>query len=138
MTEQATLSSIPDRFIFLAEDDLDDQELFIDAINQQQPIAIETSNNGRKAIVYLDSLPDTQLPSLIVLDYNLPEVDGAQILKQLSERSRYAPIPKVVWSTSNSPLYQDICLKLGAQAYFVKPSDVMGIETVAKEMLAFL
>lgn len=124
-------------FIFLAEDDIDDQELFVEAISlHNQSIQIRSVSNGRKAISVLESLPASSLPCLIVLDYNLPEADGAQILNFLSQQDRYHLIPKIVWSTSNSPVYREACLQLGAKAYFTKPTDVSGITALAKEMLS--
>ncbi|ANE52837.1 response regulator [Flavisolibacter tropicus] len=125
-------------FIFLAEDDIDDQELFTEAIStHNNTIQIQSVSNGKKAIEFLETLPVTVLPCLIVLDYNLPEADGAQILKFLSQKERYYNVPKVVWSTSNSNTYRDACLQLGARAYFTKPSDISGISSLAKEMLTF-
>lgn len=124
--------------IFLAEDDIDDQELLIEAmVHYAGNIKVETATNGRKAILFLENVPDHALPCLIILDYNLPELDGAQILKALSAHSRYYHIPKVVWSTSNSQLYRQLCLEGGANAYFVKPSNISGIKQLAKEMLSF-
>lgn len=126
-------------FIFLAEDDIDDQELLIEAmIDHAENIKIEIATNGRKAIHFLENLPDYSLPCLIILDYNLPELDGAQILKTLSTHKRYSHIPKVVWSTSNSHMYRQLSIDGGAQAYFVKPSDISGIKRLAKEMLSFV
>ena len=125
-------------FILLAEDDIDDQELLIEAISlHEKAMQIHSVSNGKKAILLLESLPVSHLPCLIVLDYNLPEANGAQILNFLSQQERYHAIPKVVWSTSNSPVYRDACLELGAKAYFTKPSDVSGITSLAKEILAF-
>lgn len=131
-------ATIEDSFyIFLAEDDIDDQELLIEAMaDHAENIKIETATNGRKAILFLENLPDHSLPCLIILDYNLPELDGAEILKVLSNHKRYHHVPKVVWSTSNSQMYKQVCLEGGAQAYFVKPSDVSGIKQLAKEMLS--
>jgi CheY-like chemotaxis protein len=124
-------------YIFLAEDDIDDQELLIEAmIHHADNVKIEIANNGRKAILFLENLPDHSLPCLIILDYNLPELDGAQILKALSTHIRYSNVPKVVWSTSNSHMYRQVCLDEGANAYFVKPSDIVGIKKLAKEMLS--
>ncbi|RYY99509.1 MAG: response regulator [Chitinophagaceae bacterium] len=123
--------------IFLAEDDMDDQELLIEAMAVHLPGAVvQTASNGKKALTILQALPDPALPTLIIVDYNLPEVNGSEILKALAAEARYAAIPKLVWSTSNSPLYRQICLDLGARAYFVKPSDIKGIERMAREMLA--
>lgn len=130
------ISDVP--FIFLAEDDVDDQELLIDALSAyNDQVKVQTACNGKKAITYLENLPDSALPCLIVLDYNLPEMNGGEILQSLSNDERYQAIPKVVWSTSNSPLYRQLSLELGALAYFVKPSDTVGIKNVAKEMLGF-
>jgi CheY-like chemotaxis protein len=125
-------------FIFLAEDDLDDQELLIEAFTtHSRSLTIETATNGKKAVVFLEGLPDSFLPCLIVLDFNLPEIDGAQILKLLSENNRFIKIPKVVWSTSTSPVYKELCLELGAHAYYVKPTDISSIHSLAREMLEF-
>lgn len=128
----------PCPLIFLAEDDIDDQELLIEAVNQyDSTVTFQTATNGKRAVLLLENFPDASLPSLIVLDYNLPELTGAQILEHLSQQQRFLDVPKVVWSTSNSELYKDHCLKLGAKAYFVKPVDLNGIQVLAKEMLAF-
>jgi CheY-like chemotaxis protein len=125
-------------FVFLAEDDIDDQELLIEALTGFVPsMTIRTAANGKKAMTELLGLNDGSLPCLIILDYNLPEVNGGEILKQLSAEPRYQSVPKVVWSTSNSPLYRQICIDLGARAYFVKPSDIKGIERMAQEMLIY-
>jgi CheY-like chemotaxis protein len=123
-------------FIFLAEDDIDDQELFIQAISIHNTAAqIHSESNGRRAIKFLENLPAYIIPDLIVLDYNMPEADGAQILKFLLQQERYHAVPKVVWSTSNSHIYKQVCLNLGANAYFTKPSNVSGISNLVKEIL---
>lgn len=83
----------------------------------------------------MTSLEDGLLPDLIVLDYNIPEINGAEILAQLKKEDRFFSIPKIVWSTSDSQLYRENCLTLGAKAYLVKPSSIIGIKEIAKEML---
>lgn len=130
--------NINGRLILLAEDDIDDQELLTDAINNlDSSIKVYAISNGNKAVAYLEALKDEALPQLIVLDYNLPEMNGEEILEKLSKNKRYDIIPKIVWSTSNSALYKTKCLQLGAKAYMVKPSDFSGIEDLAKQMLEF-
>jgi CheY-like chemotaxis protein len=125
-------------FIFLAEDDIDDQEILIECFRNLTPdIHVRVETNGRKAISTLDALAGKYLPCLIVLDYNLPEVDGSEILKHLKKDSRFDNVPKVVWSTSNSELYSTRSLSLGARAYFVKPVDISGVNMLAREMLSF-
>jgi CheY-like chemotaxis protein len=126
-------------FVFLAEDDIDDQELLIEALTAiDENIRIQTATNGKRALIDLDNLADNDLPSLIILDYNLPEVNGGEMLKILKDNARFAGVPKLVWSTSNSPQYKQICLNNGALSYFVKPSEISGIEKLAKELMAFV
>jgi CheY-like chemotaxis protein len=126
------------RTIFLAEDDVDDQEFLTDALLSIDPaINLISFSSGLKFINRLSETEDGQLPCLIVLDYNIPEINGAEILAQLKKIDRFAAIPKVVWSTSDSQLFRENCLACGAKAYLVKPSSINGIKEIAKEMLRF-
>jgi CheY-like chemotaxis protein len=126
------------RFIFLAEDDIDDQELLVEALLQlDTSLQIHVEDSGEKAIDFLQNLDRKQTPCLIILDYNLPKVNGYQILNYLKSQERFHEVKKVVWSTSNSPQYEQSCLKEGALAYLVKPSDLSGIERIAQIMLQY-
>ncbi len=125
--------------IVLAEDDIDDQELLTEAFNEIDPsIRLYAFSTGKKFLSFLDELPDQQIPDLVILDYNIPELNGAEILRRLESNDRYRKIVKLVWSTSNSPLYQDSCLSLGARAYLVKPSNISALFEMARHMLTFL
>jgi CheY-like chemotaxis protein len=136
-TDNSALSEDNSNYIFLAEDDLDDQEFFIDSFREvTQDVKILTVANGSKAVKVLESLPLDKLPLLIILDYNLPELNGADILRLLQFKELFKSIPKVVWSTSTTPVYEEICMKLGAQAYIVKPSKVEEIDLLAQKMYA--
>ena len=123
-------------FIFLAEDDIDDQQLLIEAFSQlDNTISVTAVNNGKKALSFLENLSHEENPCLIVLDYNLPELSGAEILERLNRMKRFEEVTKIVWSTSNSPVYEQLCLELGAKAYLVKPNDISGIDRLAQLML---
>ena len=122
--------------IFLAEDDIDDQEFLQDALITLNPeIKLTSFASGLKFMNHITRLEDILLPDLIILDYNIPEINGSEILEQLKKDERYSSIPKIVWSTSDSHLYRENCIKHGAAAYLVKPSSVVGIQRIAKEML---
>lgn len=124
--------------IFLAEDDLDDQEFLKEAfLSIDTEIEILTFSNGLKFINHLSNTGDETFPSLIILDYNIPEINGAKILEQLQEDERYSRIPKIVWSTSDSEFYRRNCLCYGAHAYLVKPSSISGIQDMARKMLSY-
>ena len=125
-----------DTFIFLAEDDIDDQELLVEAFaHLDKTISVKAINNGKKALSFLENLSPGNAPCLIVLDYNLPELSGAEILERLNQSGRFENVTKVVWSTSNSPVYESVCIALGAKAYLVKPNDISGINRLAQLML---
>lgn len=121
----------------LAEDDVDDQELLEEAFAEIDPsIKLFSFSTGKKFLNNLENL-DT-VPDMIIVDYNLPEMDGAEILKHLNENQQYNRVVKIVWSTSGSPLYENSCLALGANAYFVKPSNLLGVLELAKKMLSYI
>ncbi|HET7899360.1 MAG TPA: response regulator, partial [Flavisolibacter sp.] len=126
------------RTILLAEDDLDDQELLEEALlSLDANVKLICFTSGVKFIENLDRIADNQLPSLIVLDYNIPELNGAEILKRLNGLSRFASVSKVIWSTSNSPLFSKTCLDLGAKEYIIKPASIEGIKQLAEKLLSW-
>lgn len=113
---------IVDKYILFADDDVDDQDLLKEAFdNIDSNLKIEIVSLGKEAISFLESKKDDDLPALILLDYNIPDMTGAKIINILSENKRFSKIPKVVWSTSNSPFYKKVSLEAGADFYFEKP-----------------
>ena len=82
-------------------------------------------------------MPDDRLPCLLVLDYNMPELNGAEILLELKKDRRYDSIPKVIWSTSGSDTYKSICLALGAKDYIMKPSNVKDFEDTVRHIVSY-
>jgi len=126
------------KLILIGEDDLDDQEFLKEIFSSiDESISFLFASNGSHVLTHLSSSEDDQLPCLIVLDYNMPELNGAEILKELKGNKRYDAIPKIIWSTSQSDTYKDICLELGANDYVVKPSNVNAFIEVTRHMLSF-
>lgn len=127
------------RSILLAEDDKDDQEMLEYAFREIDPaVSVVCVSNGGKFLSWLQNISTVDLPSLIILDYNLPEMNGAEIITMLQQEERYRDIPKVIWSTSTSPVYRALCLRLGARDYIIKPSDMATYLSTAKHMLTFI
>lgn len=88
------------------------------------------SPNGEEAARYLDSVDAASLPSLIVLDLNMPRWGGQQTLHYLKSQPRLAAIPVVVLSTSGNEKEKEDCRRLGAVSYYKKPyhfNDYKGI-----------
>jgi CheY-like chemotaxis protein len=124
--------------ILAADDDLEDLELIEDAILNAEPGArLFKVTNGNEVIKYLSSRTDNDLPCLIILDYNMPELNGSQLLSIISRQPRYNSIPKVILSTSNAPFHVQECIKNGATEYFVKPDNMKDLYSIARRMLDF-
>ena len=125
------------KFILLGEDDVDDQELLKEIFTSVDPsFRLLFVDSGKQVVNLLEKLHDDQLPCLIVLDYNMPGLNGADILKELSVNNRYATIPRIIWSTSGSETFRNKCLELGAADYVIKPSNVKGLVETAQYMLS--
>lgn len=126
------------KFILLGEDDIDDEELLKELFSSvDDSFELTFINNGRQLIERLDTFPESQLPCLLILDYNMPELNGADILENLKTKERYASIPKIIWSTSGTETYRKKCLELGAQDYLIKPSRVTELVQAIQYMLSY-
>ena len=121
--------------ILLVDDDVDDQELLTEEINRLEPsILVKRFNNGMQVMDYLFKM-DAKIPCLIILDYNMPVVNGLEVLQKLAHMPHLRNVPKIVWSTSNSSLHQNKCLQTGALKYIVKANDLGGLRKIASEMI---
>ena len=126
------------KFILLGEDDIDDEELLKELFSAvDNSYSLTFINNGKQVIDYLLALKDHHLPCLIILDYNMPELNGADILKELKDHPRYTGVPKIIWSTSQTDTYRKKCLELGAHDYIIKPSKVNEMVRVIEHMISF-
>jgi CheY-like chemotaxis protein len=126
------------KLILIGEDDIDDEELLKELFSSvDNSFSLHFVENGRQLIEQLNTFPDNQLPCLIILDYNMPELNGANILKELKDQQRYKQIPKIIWSTSQTESYKKKCLELGADDYIIKPSRVNELLDTIRYMISF-
>jgi CheY-like chemotaxis protein len=124
--------------ILMADDDPEDLELIEDAVLHIRPEArLHKVHSGKKAIEFLSRQKDDELPCLMILDYNMPELNGAEVLSELNAHSRYKNIPKLILSTSNAPLHVHECMSKGAAEYFVKPTNMKELNALVEKMLGY-
>ncbi len=122
--------------ILLVDDDPEDRELLMHAFLQITDEHHLTSlQSGKMLMDLLAHIDDRELPCLIVLDSNMPEINGKQTLKLLQDNPRYQQIPKIIYSTSSLVRDRVECLSLGAKDYLVKPNSVNEILHAARKML---
>ncbi|WP_343672800.1 response regulator [Chitinophaga sp.] len=121
--------------ILLVDDDIEDQALLTEAIHKIAPaVCIKLFNNGSEVLQYLsDKEEDT--PYLIILDYNMPGINGLQVLERMREFHRLVSVPKIVWSTSNSHHFKTQCLNAGALKYIVKPQNLHDLNQIAADII---
>ena len=109
--------------ILLVDDDAEDREIIEDAfkeISAENHIQFQT--NGEEAIQYLEANYDTgYVPCLIVLDLNMPKMNGTQALRLIKNDERFKNIPVIIYSTSLNNIEKEECLQLGAHSYIIKP-----------------
>lgn len=124
--------------IFIADDDIEDLELIEEAILDVEPtVEIHKFTNGQEVMEALNSRLDSELPCLIILDYNMPEMNGWELLASIKNHARYATIPKIVLSTSNAPLHVQKCMDNGAMEYIVKPNDMKELHYLSVRLLNY-
>lgn len=124
--------------ILLVDDDPDDLFLLTDAIKSINPhCGLIEAYDGDAALVLLEELCSrNEVPDLIVLDINMPIMDGRELLTQLKSREVYKDIPVVVYTTTSN-LFD----KLHCDQYHVdlipKPYTSTGLEQTASLMLQY-
>jgi CheY-like chemotaxis protein len=108
--------------ILIVDDDADDREIirdaFMSAMEEQEFVFIE---NGDRLLEYLEKKGDTEIPSLIMLDLNMPGKDGRETLKEIKSDNRYQHIPTIVFTTSSSMRDRQMVYDLGANCFITKP-----------------
>jgi CheY-like chemotaxis protein len=113
--------------VLVADDDTDDQFMLKEAFASLKfDKEIRTVENGEELLDYLNKkgkYDDENLPfpKLILLDLNMPKVDGRQCLRMIKESPEFCKIPIIIFSTSNNPEDISQSYELGANSYIIKP-----------------
>jgi CheY-like chemotaxis protein len=111
------------RALLLVEDDDVDAAITRRSLSQ---LGIDTefvrTNDGQEAIDYLIAFYD-DLPCMILLDLNMPRMNGFEFLRHVKADDRLKDIPVLVLSTSTAQSDREMSLKLGAAEYIVKGMD---------------
>jgi CheY-like chemotaxis protein len=122
-------------YILVADDDPDDQEMLAERFRRTNPeIGFRWMANGYEVLDFLRSCPTENLPRLMVIDYKMPGITGAEVLQCIQHEERYRHIPKVIWSTSNNQEYTDKALNSGADGYFPKPADTASFDQLVSRL----
>lgn len=127
----------PHPYIVLIDDDEDDLQM-LSASLEKQGVATKTFASGERAAYYLQLIADSSdLPGLIILDYNMPGKNGRQVMDLIKSRPATRDIPVVIYSTSISQQFKQTLIEKGALNCYEKPvaySDFITQVEIFKEL----
>ncbi|MCU1339186.1 MAG: response regulator receiver protein [Bryobacterales bacterium] len=104
-------------------------------------IDLRIVRNGQDALLYLQALAGGEkpaCPALVLLDLNVPRVDGIEILRQLRSGSHCKRTPVIVVTSSTAEADRAAVEYLGADAYFQKPKDLAAYMALGQLIKRFL
>jgi CheY-like chemotaxis protein len=120
--------------ILLAEDDKDDQELFMEALSATKvPSEVTTVENGEELVNTLKD-PAEPKPDIVFIDINMPVKGGKEALQEIKSDEELKEIPAVMLSTSNHPGDIEETFNKGANLYIQKPSSFSGFILILKKV----
>jgi CheY-like chemotaxis protein len=136
------LNSVP-AHIFMAEDNPADVYLIRHVLKETGiDFQLAVASDGKQALSFLcreGGFAETPMPTLILLDLNLPKHDGTEILERIRNDHTLASVPVIILTSSDSPKDRLTATELGATRYLRKPSSLnefMAVGAVIKEVLA--
>jgi CheY-like chemotaxis protein len=120
--------------ILIVDDSDDDYDATARALQKDKNLSnpLRRCENGRDALDYLRregrfAPPvDAPRPGIILLDLNMPGVDGRRVLSEIKSDGELRSIPVIVMTNSNDQRDIDACYEIGANTYIQKPLDWPG------------
>ncbi|MFD6291100.1 response regulator [Streptomyces sp. NPDC060205] len=136
-TEQPTMTTPARPFdVLLVEDDMADAMLIEEALSERGARNLVQVTDGVAALEHLRT-PGTPRPDLIVLDLNMPRMNGRDLLKVLKSDDDLQTIPVVVLTTSTAPDDVTGAYSSHANAYVTKPVNLDEFEQAVQSIDAF-
>jgi CheY-like chemotaxis protein len=127
--------------ILMVDDNPGDVRLTTEALRETGVRAeITAVHDGVEAMAYLRRQPPwagQATPALVLLDLNLPRMDGRAVLRAIKGDTALRRIPVVVLSTSQAPMDVSDAYDLGANCYIVKPIDLDEFVGVLRDIERF-
>jgi CheY-like chemotaxis protein len=93
------------------------------------------ANNGEEALVLLDQKHN--LPDIILLDLNMPKINGIEFLNILKKDNVLKHIPTIILTTSNNQKDLLECYKTGVAGYVIKPLRYQDYVSKIEKLLAY-
>jgi CheY-like chemotaxis protein len=126
------------RHVLWADDDMDDLMLMRHVLQDLgDEYNITEVHNGQEALDYLhQAKADGNLPCLIILDMNMPVLDGKETLARLKKDEALKEIPVVFFTTSNSQMDKLYCKHNGVEM-ITKPPQYANLKEAVHKLLKY-
>ena len=122
--------------VLYADDDIDDIKFIEESFSETtQNIELVTAYNGLDLVRYLEGLtPLDPSPCLIILDVNMPLMNGKEALQKIREMDRYQNIPVVLFTTSSTDFDKSFAQKHNA-GFVTKPLDNRQMKNITDQFI---
>ena len=123
--------------ILLVEDDTIDAltvKRALNEINARNELIVV--KNGEEAIVFLLN-SDNYIPFIILIDLNMPRMNGIEFLKQIKKYKKLITTPVIVITTSSDERDKQLSYNFGASGYFIKPIDYKKFVDIIEKIINY-
>jgi two-component system, response regulator len=108
--------------VLLVEDNRDDEALTVHALRMRTTANVEVARDGQEALDYLTN-DAKDLPRLVLLDLQLPNINGLKVLRRIRADERTRQVPVVILTSFSAPKDVAAAYRYGANSYVRKPAD---------------
>lgn len=130
--------------ILIAEDDDGHADLIIDGL-QESGVCNKfiRFSNGEEVWDFLSgkgekNVRDKSKGYLLLLDINMPKMDGVEVLKRMKSDADLKDIPVMMLTTTDDPREVEACYKIGCNLYITKPVDFLKFTDTLKRLGLFI
>jgi len=126
-------------YILLGDNDLQDNLSFEQELEKQVAYAsVKTVDDGLTLLDFLNKRSWKDLPSMILVNYDLRGMKASDIFRELLMDTRYANIPKIVWGATSDCDEVTRCKQMGASLYLKKPGAPLEMAGVVRQIDSIL
>ncbi|OAQ39253.1 hypothetical protein A5893_11340 [Pedobacter psychrophilus] len=126
-----------EKFFWIADDDADDRMIIKEAFEENDfDQSLTFFEDGERVLEkFNERLDSRHYPSLLILDLNMPKVNGIELLGRIKKDDKTKHIPIVILSTSKSNVDREKVLNLGADDFITKPFSFNHMIQITKELI---
>jgi len=125
-----------EKIILYVDDDAEDREFLSLVLSDAGPnVKVELAENGLAALDFLNTAKDSRLPCLIVLDLNMPFLDGRETFQRIKTDDALQAVPVIIFSSSEKPNDKRSFNEMGIE-FFTKPDRIDQFQKIAAHMVS--